>query len=144
MSLIDSLIDLNDYLGTPAMKRIVGDLLDSNECNVEEDRVLSLYEWCAENDDCTFSELEADGNHYGMPLFNINGREYVVGTEDEAKTAHEAYLESYLDDVVTGSNGPYFDRTAWLNDNDGDRGGVLAYYDGHEREIRNFLLYRVN
>ena len=146
MALLDSLGDLNVYLDTTEMQRIVINLLDKNECDSEEDRILALYEWLADNDDATFDDIEAAGDHYGIPLFSVNGREYAIGTENEADEAHEAWMDSLLDDegIVPGANSPYFDKAAWKNDNNCDRGGALACYDGHEHECRSFYLYRVS
>jgi hypothetical protein len=73
---------------------------------------------------------------------------YAVLDDSEADVAWDAALESYLDDCVEGSDGPYFDRKAWKRDarHDG-RGHCLSSYDGNEYEIQVdgawFYIYRI-
>lgn len=79
--------------------------------------------------------------------------EYRVLTDDEADTAWDEYLDSYLDDCILSElKGPlaqYFDRDAWKRDarHDG-RGHCLSSYDGEEHEIKVdgewFYIYRTN
>lgn len=72
---------------------------------------------------------------------------YMVLDDDEADELWEEYLESYLDECVPGSDGPYFDREAWKRDarHDG-RGHCLASYDGSEGEQKvdceTYFIYR--
>jgi hypothetical protein len=92
--------------------------------------------------------------HYdAMTIYSLGSKEYAIGTDDEADTAWEAALDSYLEECVypelPDSMKNYFDDDAWKRDARFDgRGHSLSPYDGNEDEQEHdgetFIIYRLN
>ena len=91
------------------------------------------------------------GGYYGYGnVVEVGNREYVVMDDEQADSARDEALDSYLDDgCVEGADSPYFDREAWKSDarHDG-RGHILSSWDGteYEHQINGEYLYvyRIN
>jgi hypothetical protein len=95
-------------------------------------------------------------SRYGSDMFTCTEApgEYRVLTDDEADTAWDESLESYIDDVLLPECGSetlkrYFDREAWKRDARYDgRGHCLSSYDSEEHEERiegeYYYIYRIN
>jgi len=91
---------------------------------------------------------------YDDNLFEWEGEEYLVCTDDEADSLWEESLDSYLEDCIypelTGNLASYLNDEAWKNDARADgRGHSLSGYDGEEIEVTlksgdTFYIYRVN
>jgi hypothetical protein len=97
--------------------------------------------------DCTIST----GGAYGYGYAIHNGREeWSVMTDDDADSAWDDSMESYLDEgCVEGADSPYFDREAWKRDASYDgRGHFLSGYDGNEYDHRingtTYIMFRTN
>ena len=81
-----------------------------------------------------------------------NSGEYAVLTDDEADTAWDAALESYIDDCMEIPEGMenYFDREAWKRDARMDgRAHAIGTYDGTEQAAegpngQSFVVFRTN
>lgn len=60
----------------------------TNTTEVQISPIQALAEWL----ECEQSEItNCDYEHYGLPVYELNGREYAVGTDEEAdKAAAEA------------------------------------------------------
>ena len=109
-------------------------------------------------------ELEAYFNENGYNLDNeidfvdndkryiIGDQEYLICTDEEADKEHVDSLDRYIDDVVLSEIPKhyhiYFDKDAFIKDNDGDRGNELGYYDGCENcetiDDIHYYIYRQN
>lgn len=81
--------------------------------------------------------LEVEESGYSDEIYIAAGREYRVLTDDEADTAWDESLDSYLDDCVIPelpkNMQNYFDNDAWKRDAKMDgRGHSLSSYDGNE------------
>ena len=142
---LDTLVD--NGLSDEALNNVIEDLLEGNSIeDDDEKRCLIALAWDRKQGnntgpgDCSIA--------YG-DVVKIGGWEYRVLDDDEREDAYEEALENYLDEVVEGADGPYFDREAWKKDARMDGAGhFLAGYDGNENEYHHGLdvwfLYRVN
>lgn len=88
---------------------------------------------------------------YGLKVISNGSEEYAIGTDDEADSAWDQALDSYLDDCgvidsIPDNLHPYFDREAWKRDARLDgRGHALASYDGCEIELEDgFVAFQIN
>jgi len=88
---------------------------------------------------------------YGMSVYSADGGEYAVGTDDEADSAWDQSLDSYVDDCIMPEIKDktlkrYFDVESWKSDARYDgRGNWLSSYDGDEIELGNGLYaFRIN
>jgi len=86
-------------------------------------------------------------------LFEADGGEYLVLTDDEAEEKWNEALDNYIDECIfpelPESFRFYFDYEKWKSDAKMDgRGHSLSSYDGEEHEERingiDFYIYRVN
>jgi len=127
--------------------------------NEYSDQILALAKHLDRLDDAIALEDIQDGEYrapalYGEGLlFEFDGEEYAVLTDDEADIAWEESLQSYLDDCVypelEGNLATYFDDEKWKRDARFDgRGHALGHYDGeeHEEKINGewYYIYRTN
>ena len=98
---------------------------------------------------------EGSYEHYGhIPIFSAEGGEYAVGTDEQADSAWEASLDSYIDECIMPeikdkTLAQYFDTEAWKQDARMDgRGHSLNSYDGNEDEQEvdgvTYYIYRTN
>lgn len=105
--------------------------------------------------ECEPDELtEERYQHYdSLTVFSHGRQEYAVGTDDEADSAWDASMESYLDECVLPelpeTAKRYFDRESWKSDARYDgRGHSLSGYDGNENEVEvdgeTYYIYRIN
>lgn len=107
--------------------------------------------------ECEPDELSEERyDHYGMTIFSLGSQEYSVGTDDEADSAWDQELDSYiegciepeLEKVAVGNLAAYikFDSEMWKRDARMDgRGHTLSRYDGEEIELEgNLYAYRRN
>ena len=86
-------------------------------------------------------------------VFEVEGQEWLVLTDDEADEAFRASVENYVDECLEMPDNvrPYFDTDAFIRDvelNDG-RGPTLSAWDGAEEEVKTpagvwLYLYRQN
>lgn len=109
---------------------------------------------------CGPSDLSLERHeHYDMAVFSYGQQEYAIGTDDEADSAWNQSLDSYIEDCIDpeldfdklGTLGNYvkFDREMWIRDAKMDgRGHSLSSYDGAENEEKVgdvwFYIYRTN
>lgn len=88
-------------------------------------------------------------------LFEIDGEEWLVLTDDEADKLWDEELDNYIDDClcIPKHVEPYFDREKWKSDARMDgRGHAISSYDGMEHnqtvgnqtEGQEFFLFRMN
>lgn len=128
-------------------------LLVSAEAQGWEDKQIAL----ALHLECSPEELSEERyDHYGMPIFSLGSQEYSVGTDDEADSAWDAELDSYIEECITpeiekiklGNLSSYikFDEEMWKDDAKMDgRGHALSRYDGDEIELEGgFYAFRLN
>ena len=110
--------------------------------------------------ECEPGELSAERyDHYGLSVYSFGREEYAVGTDDEADSAWDQSLDSYIEECIEpeldfdklGTLGNYvsFDREMWKRDARMDgRGHSLSSYDGNEEEITVdgvlYAIYRTN
>lgn len=110
--------------------------------------------------ECSPSDIEEETcTHYDMPLYSAQGGEYAVGTDEEADSAWDQSLDSYIEECIEpelkfeglGSLSAYvkFDSEMWKRDARMDgRGHSLSGYDGEENEQEidgvTFYIYRTN
>jgi hypothetical protein len=107
--------------------------------------------------ECSPDELKEESHdHYGMVIYSLGSQEYSVGTDDEADSAWDQELDSYIEEciepemaqVAVGNLAPYikFDADMWKRDARMDgRGHALSSYDGDEIELEGDLYaYRLN
>lgn len=87
--------------------------------------------------------------------FEIDGKEYLVLTDEEAEEAYDEYLNNYIDDLILSEipeqYRSYFDSKKWKKDEAyyiDDRSSALGYYDGQEHEEAvnktDYYIYRIN
>ncbi len=92
-------------------------------------------------------DIKIDGNRC-----EVQGTDYLAGTDDEMEQEHDEYLENYINECVLGAQGKnsdptlerYFDREAFKKDAAMDgRGHSLNRYDGGEEsaEINGTTYY---
>jgi hypothetical protein len=86
-----------------------------------------------------------------MSVYSADGGEYAVGTDDEADSAWDQSLDSYVDDCIMPEIKDetlkrYFDVESWKSDARYDgRGNWLSSYDGDEIELGGgFYAFRIN
>lgn len=99
-----------------------------------------------------WTEIEqgADGPLYGHGTeYQADGGCWAVLTDDEADTAWNESLESYLDECVLEAlpeiAQQYFDRESWKRNARMDgRGHSLSGYDGEERDAGEYVVFRSN
>lgn len=131
-------------------------LNDAGFTDEDHDKVRALCSFL----NCDPSELSLERyEHYGMTVFSQGSAEYAIGTDEEADSAWNDSLESYINDCIEpelnfdelGSLGNYvkFDREMWIRDAKMDgRGHSLSPYDGAENEEKIgetwFYIYRTN
>ena len=92
----------------------------------------------------TLKELDVSYN-----TVEIDGEEYMYGTDDEMDEVWDERLEDYIDECVLHDMPVelhrYFDREAWKSDAEHDgRAHTLATYDGNEQESNGIYFYRTN
>lgn len=113
---------------------------------------ITALEALAKHLECDPDELtEERYDCYGLTVFSLGSKQYAVGTDNEADSAWDQSLDSYLDDCGILDSFPenlrgYFDREAWKNDARMDgRGHFLASYDGDEIELDDgYVAFRIN
>jgi len=105
---------------------------------------------------CKKSDIEVSS--YDDNIFEAEGNEYLVVTDEEADDLWEESLDNYLQDCVypdlPDNLVNYFDDEAWKRDARYDgRGHILSGYDGEENEevvtykdgsSETFYIYRTN
>lgn len=80
----------------------------------------------------------------------IDGDEYLFGTESEMDKLYQQYLDNYIDEIILPEIPThyhfYFDEDSWKRDAEinGSRGEALSSYDGSELESGDYYLYRTN
>jgi len=90
---------------------------------------------------------------YDESLFEAEGGEWLVLTDDEADQHQDERIEDYIDSCIlpelNEQYSMYFDYEAFKSDARVDgRGHVIAHYDGCEHEVNLngewFFIYRTN
>lgn len=102
--------------------------------------------------ECKISDITDEGDGRYREGSRGRGREYLVGTDKEMDRKYDEYLDSYIEDVVLSEIPEgyryYFDKEKFKRDNDSDRAGALAGYDGNENEYtvdgEIYYIYRTN
>jgi len=144
----DELLTLEDE--QDSILREVGIALDANDHEDDvERRMLALYEHLEGSYSLDDIEEVSGWSHCGMLTFSVGSREYAVATDDEADEAWDAALDNYLEECVYPElpdfAASYFDEEKWKRDARFDgRGHCISGYDGHEYDVREFFIYRVN
>lgn len=128
-------------------------LLVSGDAMAWDDKQIAL----ALHLECSPDELtEERYDHYGMAIYSLGSQEYSVGTDEEADSAWDQELDSYIEEcidpelekVAVGNLAAYikFDSEMWKRDARMDgRGHALSRYDGDEIELEGDLYaYRLN
>jgi hypothetical protein len=105
---------------------------------------------------CKKSEIEVSS--YDENIFEAEGGEYLVVTDEEADELWEESLDSYLEECIypelQGNLQNYFDDEKWKSDARYDgRGHSLSGYDGNENKetvtdkngnSETFYIFRTN
>lgn len=131
-------------------------VIDAGHDAEDAPRVLALCQHLGcSPDDVTRERYEC----YDMPVFSAEGGEYAVATDQEADSAWDQSLDSYIEECITpemeklesGSLSAYikFDEEMWKRDARMDgRGHSLSSYDGNENEEEAdgvmIYIYRLN
>ena len=116
-----------------------------------------IYLALAKHLECEPDELtEERHNHYGLTVFSLGNQEYAVGTDEEADSAWDQSLDSYIEECIQpeldkldiGNLSSYvkFDEEMWKSDARMDgRGHSLSSYDGDEIELDGgYVAFRIN
>ena len=89
--------------------------------------------------------------NYGLTVYSADGGEYAIGTDDEADSAWDQSLDSYIEECIIPEIKDetlkrYFDVESWKSDARYDgRGHCLSSYDGDEIELGGgFYAFRIN
>lgn len=123
--------------------------------NEEQEKALALLTFLeVEQDDGQDLDdylSQASSTDAEKTIFEIDGEEYKVLTDDEAEAEWDEYLDDYIDNYIEIPEHvlPYFDRESWKDDARQDgRGHSLATYDGNENEETvcntTYYIYRTN
>jgi hypothetical protein len=112
--------------------------------------------------ECEPDELTQEAHtHYDLTVYSYGKEEYAVGTDEEADTAWDQSLDSYIEECITpeldklsenaGTLGNYvtFNEEMWKRDAKMDgRGHSLSSYDSNEEEIQVgdtiYAIFRIN
>jgi hypothetical protein len=123
--------------------------------NEEQEKALALLTFLEiekeEDENLDYYLSQASSTDSLKEVFEVDGEEYLILTDDEADEKEDEYLDNYIDDCldIPESIQFYFDRDAWKSDARIDgRGHSLATYDGNENEQEindtTYYIYRTN
>ena len=125
--LLSALVTLTDY--NIEIDDFVDDLLYNDCLDTDEIKLLSLFGAVG------VDAFEAEATSYDDCVFCVGKELWLVVTEDEKDERWNEALDSYLDECVEGSDGPYFDRESWKRDARMDGfSHCIGSYDGNEIE----------
>ena len=109
--------------------------MDERNTNLEQ---FYIEEIAPELDECVIALMQETGDFYSGCEHAIDTKEWLVLTDSESDVMCRDYAEEYADNAlneIPSHLQEYFDENKYIEDLlDNDRGGLLASYDGAERE----------
>lgn len=134
---------LDEHYDEPVcdIKELTDSLIE--EIDIDKDVLTAIIDlFCVTRN--TLKELDVSDNE-----LEIDGEEYMYGTDDEMDVVWDERLENYIDECILpllpDDLQRYFDNESWKSDARFDgRAHTLATYDGNEQESNGIYFYRTN